>query len=127
MNTASPRDVPLTGRVKVYLPEPFEPANLTILITGFMRSQIAANVPQNDVRDEKVTRLARSLVNVEYILASFEEGILAEGLMEFPFSINLPEEVTESLMVNFGDRSASTCFFLRSQMHPKEPIAFSTR
>ena len=49
-----------------------------------------------------MTRLARTLINVEYTLATFEEGVHAEGMMEFPFSIKLPEEVDESLMVNFG-------------------------
>ena len=127
MDKASPRDKPLTGRIKIWLSEPFEPANLTILITGFLRSQLAANVPANSAADDEVTRLARTLVNVEYTLATFEEGIVGEGMMEFPFSINLPEEIDDSLMLNFGKRSASKCFFLRAQMHPKNPIAFSTR
>ena len=38
MRSAVACDQPLTGKIKIYLPEPFIPANLTILITGFLRS-----------------------------------------------------------------------------------------
>ena len=122
MRTAASMDRSLRGRIKIYLPEPFEPANLTILITGFLRSQLAANVPANAAGEEEVTRLARTLINVEYTLATFEDGIVAQGMMEFPFSLKLPEEVEESLMVNFGQRSASTVSYTHLTLPTTERV-----
>ena len=45
-------------------------------------------------------------------------------MSEFPFSIKLPEEVSESLMINFGDRSASQIFFLKAQCMPRNIEAY---
>lgn len=39
MERAHPLDSRLTGKVKVYLTQPFMPANLTLCIDGFARSQ----------------------------------------------------------------------------------------
>lgn len=40
MNSATRGDQPLTGKVKIYLSEPFEPEFLTMQINGFLRSQV---------------------------------------------------------------------------------------
>ena len=74
-----------------------------------------------------MARLAQKLCQVEYELSSFEPGMSMHGMMEFPFSIRLPEEVTESLMINFGVRSASQSFFMRAQMMPQDPQAYSNQ
>ena len=48
-------------------------------------------------------------------------------MYEFPFSIDLPEEVQQSVMVQLGERNASQQFFLKAQMMPTADMGMATQ
>jgi hypothetical protein len=73
------------------------------------------------------TRLARTLVDVEYKIADFPQGADHRGMYEFPFAIDLPEEVQQSVMVQLGERNASQQFFLKAQMMPTADMGMATQ
>mmetsp|Transcript_35121 Transcript_35121/g.42963 ORF Transcript_35121/g.42963 Transcript_35121/m.42963 type:complete len:121 (+) Transcript_35121:291-653(+) len=87
MQSAHRLDQRLTGKIKIWLAEPFEAANLTLSLNGFLRSQFQAGAGTADYGDDKIARLAQTLCNVDYTLATFENGLTAQGMMEFPFSV----------------------------------------
>lgn len=69
MQTAHQLGQPLCGRLKIYLKENFEAINVTLNLIGFCRSHFPQTSQFGDT-----TRLAKTLVDVEYTLANFHGG-----------------------------------------------------
>lgn len=54
-----------------------------------------------------MTRLAKTILCITYTIHEFEEGIYHQGMSEYPFSLTLPEEVTEAVMLQFKENNLS--------------------
>ena len=85
---------PLNGCLKINLKDEFKALNITLNLIGFCRSHLAVSSKYGDN-----TRLAKTLIDIEYTLANFEGGQTHQGMYEYPFSINLPPEFAQSVMV----------------------------
>ena len=67
-----------------------------------------------------MTRLAKNVLSIEYTVAEFAEGVYHTGMSEYPFTVTLPESVTHSLMLQFGENNLSQTFYLKAQMEPRQ-------
>ena len=101
MNTAHRLGEPLCGHLKIFLKDDFVPLNVTLNLIGFCRSQLAISSKYGDK-----TRLAKTIVDIEYTLANFEgSGQNHRGMYEYPFQIDLPPEFAHCVMVQVGELS----------------------
>ena len=80
MQTAHQLGEPLCGRVKIYLIDEFEAMNITLNLFGYLRSHFSVGSQFGDK-----TRLAKTLIDIEYTLANFEGGLTHRGMYEYPF------------------------------------------
>ena len=67
-----------------------------------------------------MTRLAKTILSITFTIHEFEEGIYHQGMSEYPFSLQLPEEVTEAVMLQFKENNLSQTFYLKAQMVPRD-------
>lgn len=119
-NMATPHDStkPLKGRILLYLQEGFLAKNIIINLIGHLRTLFKGQESQEEIR------LAETIVNVDYMIADFDDDDLTDpnhqGMYEYPFVIDLPEEVIQSTMIKTEKfkREASQQFFLKAQVTP---------
>ena len=97
MMTAHNLTEPLNGKILLFLKEELVAKSITINLIGYLRSRFKR---QEQFQDE--TRLAKTLVDVEYKIADFGAGEGHHGMYEYPFSIDLPPEVQPSVMVKMS-------------------------
>lgn len=120
---------PLTGRIKINLSEAFEATKLTVTLIGFLRSHFNAD-PKADQFGKApaavgMLRLAKTLISISYTIHEFEEGIYHQGMSEYPFTLTLPKEVAEVVMLQFKDNNLSKTFYLKAQMVPRDKSLFA--
>ena len=97
MMTAHNLTEPLNGKILLFLKEELVAKSITMNLIGYLRSRFKR---QEQFQDE--TRLAKTIIDVEYKIADFGGGESHHGMYEFPFSINLPPEVQQSVMVKMS-------------------------
>ena len=123
MMTAHNLTEPLNGKILLFLKEELVAKSITMNLIGYLRSRFKR---QEQFQDE--TRLAKTLVDVEYKIADFGAGEGHLGMYEYPFSIDLPPEVQPSVMVKMSqsNREVSQQFFIKAQVMPTDEMGMQT-
>ncbi len=104
-------DEPLTGKIYLNMTEAFDARALKIHLLGYERATVEGLINKD-----------KTVIDIEFTVATFEPGYVQTGASEFPFSLTLPKEVTESFLLQLAEPSLvfSKCFFLKAQMEPRE-------
>ena len=116
-----PVNRPITGKIRVYLSQPFDANALTLTLCGFQRSfvnAVASGLPAQalNTRQDGLTRLSKTIISENFTVAEFPKGqTTLQGMSEYAFSIELPEVVCETLMLKFGNsNNLSVTFYLKA-------------
>ena len=107
---------PISGKIKVNLKEAFDARALSLGVCGFQRSHFAPAVYSDQFQGQSgMQRLAKNLLSENMVIQTFPEGSPALlGQSEYSFVIDLPDVVTETLMVQFETNNLSTTFYLKA-------------
>jgi hypothetical protein len=83
--------------------EAFDARSLTISLVGYQRAAIDQIVNKED-----------KILDIKFTVATFDPGYVQTGASEFPFSITLPSDVTETFLLQLleGGLILSKTFFL---------------
>ena len=66
---------PITGKIKVHLTEPFDASAITLNLCGYQRSHFNPTSAADQFQaSQGVTRLAKSLLSVNFVVAEFPDG-----------------------------------------------------
>lgn len=117
---------PITGKVKVFLKEPFEAKALTMGLRGILRSHFMAEVPGDQFgKTGEMTTSAKSVITERFTVAEFDPNSVLSGASEYSFSLELPEVVKESLMLQFNENNISLTHYLTAQMEPRNTADYA--
>jgi len=121
---SKPSNQPITGRILVNLNAEFDASALTMQLQGYTRTHFTSsasggNADQFGKTGGQVpaTRLAKNEITVDYTIHNFDAPLI--GQCEYRFSITLPDEVKETVLVAVGDNNMSTTYYLKAQIEPK--------
>ena len=127
--TSLPIGQPIKGKVKVNLTEAFEAKSITIGLCGYQRSHFQT-MNQGDqfgksATSPGMTRLAKNVLDIKYVVATFGESEVQNGQSEYPFSLVLPDCVNESIMLQFDNNNLSETYYLKAQMEPRNQVHYA--
>lgn len=127
--TSLPIGQPIKGKIKVNLTEAFEAKSITLGLCGYQRShfQTANQGDQfgKSATSPGMTRLAKNVLDIKYIVANFDESEVQSGQSEYPFSLVLPDCVNESIMLQFENNNLSETYYLKAQMEPRNQTQYA--
>ena len=105
----------------MHLTEPFDASAVTLNLCGYQRSHFNPTSAADQFQaSQGVTRLAKSLLSVNFVVAEFPDGNKQNGQSEYAFSLSLPDSVNETLMLQFDSNNLSITYYLRAQLEPRE-------
>ena len=100
---------PLCGTLKLTLNQCLEAIRkITLTVTGICNTRF------RNQRSEKET--LEKLVDVQYTIAEFYDENLNVGMYEYPFQIDLPEEVSHPIFLASKTFNCSLNFFLTAKI-----------
>ena len=72
-----------------------------------------------------MTRLAKTVLSQNFVVAEFDEGVVQDGMSEYAFSLQLPDVVSESIMLQFEQNNLSVTYYLKAQLEPRSPTFYA--
>lgn len=100
------------------LKEVFDAKSVTLSVCGYQRSHFTATGKEGDQFGKtgvpSVTRLAKTILAVNYTVANFAEGETQNGMSEFPFSLTIPDNVRQSVMLQMDSNNLSETYYLKA-------------
>lgn len=123
-----PINKPITGKILINSKEPFDGTSVTLSVVGYTRSQYSNTAAGSDNFGQKpnepaFTTLAKSLLNITFPVTNLDRPLI--GQSEYPFCLILPDEVSESVMVQLDQANMSTTFYLKAQVEPKKEAFYA--
>ena len=129
--TSHPCNMPITGKIKVNLTEPFDAKALTLNLSGYERSQFNPTQGRKFRFDPnyELIRLAKKLLSVDFEVAKFPEGEVQNGQKEYAFSLTLPSSVNETLMLQLlqEQNNFSITHYLSAQLEPRNKADYAKK
>ena len=111
-----PINRPITGKIKVNQNEPFSASALTLELHGYQTSSYFEEASDSAAGASNApTGQSKAIFSEKFTIAEFDEGSTLTGHCEYAFSLRLPDSVTESLMIQFGENNfLSMTYYLRA-------------